>query len=254
MRVNLFKNIKGIQFIQKFIISYKLFHKKTIKQKKNDSKLPISSNIYSLSLALRYLRAIEVGRPAHSSTIELHFRFLQKKRITPLKGYLELPFPARPYIKICVIAYDDIASKAKQAGAIIAGSDDIIEQIIKGEIQFDKCLAHTDALPLLEKISKIPGTKRWMPSIKNGTICSDIDKAIKMAMNGVYFKERNGILQIPLANLHYTDSKIQSNLRLFLEHIGFFNKKKQPKINPKYVKIVLSSPHGMGIVLDPLSI
>ncbi|KAG4306121.1 hypothetical protein PORY_000109 [Pneumocystis oryctolagi] len=249
--------------------------KSTKKSKKKTISIP-PPNMLPLPLALRYLRAAEVGRSAKSSTIELHLRMQRKKGSVPLKGTLKLPRPAKPYLRVCVIAEGEEAQIAKKEGAAIVGSNDVIEKILQGQIEFDVCIAHKDTFHLLEKVSKVPGSKRWMPSIKNGTVCSEVGKVVNMTINGIHFKEKDvcsevgkvvnmtingihfkekdGLIQIPLGNAHYSDSEIRSNLRSFLEHIGVFDRKKAAKVNKNVSEIVLSSSHGMGIILDPLSI
>ncbi|EMR10291.1 hypothetical protein PNEG_01552 [Pneumocystis murina B123] len=212
------------------------------------------SNVLSFPLALRYLRASEVGWPHKSSTIEVHLRLFRKKRTSPLKGQLELPFPIRRQLRICVIAEGDHAQEAIDSGAIIAGSDDVIKNILEGHINFDTCLAHKDSSYLLEKVSGVPGSKRWMPNVKNGTICSEIGKAVKMKMNCIHFQEKDGVIRVPIGKAHFTDSEIRSNLLLFLEHIKVIRKKDTMKKKSPIAEIVLSSSHGMGIVLDPYSI
>lgn len=230
------------------------FRKKTTKRGKQDSVLISTPNLFPLPLALRYLRAIEVGWPSRSSTVELYLRLHRKKRSMPLKGQLELPLPVRPHLKICVIAEGNPAKEAKELGVPIVGSEDIIKKILQNDINFDICLSHPDVFPLLEKVSKVPGAKRWMPSVKNGTVCSEIGRAIKMTMNGVRFREKDGVIRVPIGNICFTDSEIRSNLRMFLEHIGSFRKKGSAKTKSLITEIVLSSSHGMGIILDPRSI
>ncbi|KAG5513720.1 hypothetical protein PMAC_000758 [Pneumocystis sp. 'macacae'] len=248
------KNVKNISFYERHRFSFVFFREKSTKKDKQKLIQEPQSNMLPLPLALRYLRATEVGWPEKSSTIELHLRVKREKRVTPLKGKVKLELPAKPHLKVCAIAEGDAARVAKESGATIVGSSDIIEKILQGQVKFDVCIAHTDSFPLLEKLIKIPGAKRWMPSIKKGTVCSEIGDVINMTINGVQYKEKNGVIQVPLGCARYSDSEIRSNLRLFLEHIGFFNRKRVKKISKNIAEIVLSSTHGMGIVLDPLSI
>ncbi|KTW29728.1 hypothetical protein T552_00935 [Pneumocystis carinii B80] len=248
VRINRIQKFPGIRFFAFF------FREKSTKKRKRDFVLTPMPNVLPFPMALRYLRASEVGWPNRSSTIEVHLRLFRKKRALPLKGQLMLPFPIRPGLRICVISEGHYTQEAIDSGAVIAGSDEVIKDIIQGHINFDICIAHKDSSHLLEKISGVPGSKNWMPSVKNGTICTDIGKAVKIKMNGIDFQEKNGVIRVPIAKASFSDSEIRSNLLLFLEHIGVIRKKEVIKSKSPIAEIVLSSSHGMGIILDPHSI
>ncbi|CCJ28457.1 unnamed protein product [Pneumocystis jirovecii] len=195
------KNIENSRFYMENPFFCVFFRRKSTKIDKQ--KVPYKSppNMLPLPLALRYLRAAEVGWPEKSSTIELHLRVKREKRSIPLKGSVKLPLPAKPHLRICAIAEGDAADVARKSGATMVGSNDIIEKILQGQVKFDICIAHIDSFPLLEKIAKVPGAKRWMPSAKKGTVCSEIGDVINMTANGVQYKEKNGLIQVPLGSV-----------------------------------------------------
>ncbi|QSL64891.1 hypothetical protein MERGE_002195 [Pneumocystis wakefieldiae] len=200
------RGLGGMRFFPFF------FRQKSTKKRKQDPGLTFMPNVLSLPLALRYLRASEAGWPRESSTIEVHLRLSRKKRASPLKGQLELPFPFRCRLRICVIAEGDHVQEALDSGAIVAGSDDVVKNILEGRVDFDVCLAHKDSSHLLEKVSRVPGSKRWMPSLKNGTISGEIGKAVKMKMNCIHFQEKEGVIRVPIGKAHFTDSEIQKTI------------------------------------------
>lgn len=245
---------RKFSFLSEYRFFFVFLRRKSTKKIKQSSISSSSLHMLPLPLALQYLRAAEVGWPYKSSTVELHLRLCRSKRTVTLKGHLALPHPIWPDRKVCVIAKGDAAQNAKDAGASIVGSDDIIEEILQGRVNFDTCLAHPDAFPLLKKVSQMPGAKRWMPSVRNGTVCSEMGEAVKMMINGVRFKEKDYVIRAPLGKIHFTDSEIRSNLRVFLEYIESFKKNNTIKVKPRIEEIVLSSSHGMGIVLDPRSV
>ncbi len=167
-----------------------------------------------------------------------------------LRGMTELPHGTGVKLRVAVFAKDAKAEEARKAGADIVGSDDLAEKVMKGEIDFDRCIATPDMMMLLGKLGKILGPKGLMPNPKLGTVTMDVTKAIASAKGGSieYRAEKTGIVQAGVGKASFTEDKLVENINAFIDTI----KRARPSgAKGNYLKkITLSSTMGPGVKID----
>lgn len=163
--------------------------------------------------ALRYIRAAEVGRPAHATTISLEMRIVADRGVPKINGTCRLPRPLDEE-RICVLTgSSELAEQARKAGASLVGSDNIINQIKEtGETPFDRVYATPDVMSRVNQIARILGPKGLMPNVKRGTVTNDIFDAVQAARGEMSFKQHDTLLRIPVARASYPDTDIVRNI------------------------------------------
>lgn len=167
-----------------------------------------------------------------------------------VRGMIELPHGTGATIRVAVFAKDDKAKEALAAGADIVGADDLAEKILKGEIDFDRCIATPDMMPLVGRLGKVLGPKGLMPNPKLGTVTPDVKRAVESAKGGAieYRAEKAGIVQAGVGKASFGEAELADNIRAFVAEIL---RVKPAGARGTYVKkISLSSTMGPGLKLD----
>ena len=164
-----------------------------------------------------------------------------------VRGTINLPNGSGKKIKVAVFAKDKNAEDAKENGADIIGSDDLVQKIQDGFLDFDRVIASPDLMGSVSKVAKILGPKGLMPNPKMGTVTPNIGEAVKLAKSGqVQFKtEKNGIVQAGIAKSNFDAKSIVENIKSFVDNI-----KKSKPLGAKGTfikKISLSSTMGVSI-------
>ena len=126
-----------------------------------------------------------------------------------VRGTVNLPNGSGKKIKVAVFAIDKNAENAKKEGADVIGSDDLVQKIQDGFLDFDRVIASPDMMSSVSKVAKILGPKGLMPNPKMGTVTPNIGEAVKLAKSGqVQFKtEKNGIVQAGIAKSNFDAKK-----------------------------------------------
>jgi large subunit ribosomal protein L1 len=170
-----------------------------------------------------------------------------------VRGMVELPNGTGATVRVAVFAKDEKAEEAKKAGADIVGAEDLMEKVQAGELDFDRCIATPDMMPLVGRVGKILGPRGLMPNPKLGTVTPDVAKAVESAKGGaVEFRaEKAGIVHAGVGKFSFDEKKIAENVRAF---IGAIQKARPSGAKGTYIKkITLSSTMGPGIKVDPAS-
>ncbi len=152
--------------------------------------------------------------------------------------------------RVLVICKDERIAEAKNAGADIAGSTEVLEDIKAGKINFDVCIATPDMMGLVGGVARILGPKGLMPNPKLGTVTTDITTAIKNAKSGqVEFRvEKAGIIHAGIGKLSFSVNDLLNNVRIFVSAI---QKAKPTGAKGTYVEgLHLSSTMGPSIKVD----
>lgn len=171
-----------------------------------------------------------------------------------VRGVTELPHGTGAVVRVAVFAKDAKAAEAKAAGADVVGADDLAEEVMKGNINFDRCIATPDMMPLIAKIGKILGPRGLMPNPKLGTVTMDVKKAVESSKGGaVEFRAaKDGIVHARVGKASFEAGKLAENIRAF---IGAINRAKPAGAKGVYLKkITLSSTMGPGVKVDLQSI
>nr|UAD88934.1 ribosomal protein L1 [Gracilariopsis chorda] len=167
-----------------------------------------------------------------------------------LRATVILPKGTGKIIRVAVVTNETKTSEAILAGADIAGGKDLIEEITKGRLDFDKLIATPDVMLSIAKLGKVLGPKGLMPSPKAGTITNDLTKTIKEFKSGKleYRVDRTGILHIPFGKLNFTTEELYSNLITLQQSI---DKNRPQGAKGKYWKTAyISSTMGPSIPLN----
>lgn len=167
-----------------------------------------------------------------------------------VRGVTELPHGTGATVRVAVFAKDAKAAEALAAGADIVGADDLAEEVMKGNINFDRCIATPDMMPLMAKLGKVLGPRGLMPNPKLGTVTMDVKKAVESSKGGaVEFRaEKSGIVQARVGKATFTQAQLADNIRAF---VGAINRAKPAGAKGAYIKKVsLSSTMGPGIKIE----
>jgi large subunit ribosomal protein L1 len=167
-----------------------------------------------------------------------------------VRGVVELPNGSGRNVRVAVFAKDAKAEEAKAAGADIVGAEELMESVQKGVIDFDRCIATPDMMPLVGRLGKILGPRNLMPNPRVGTVTADVAAAINAAKGGsVEFRaEKAGIVQAGVGKTSFDEKKIEENIRAFVTAVL---KAKPSGAKGTYVtRVTMSSTMGPGVKLD----
>ncbi|MBU9697179.1 50S ribosomal protein L1 [Rhodobacteraceae bacterium HSP-20] len=167
-----------------------------------------------------------------------------------VRGVVQLPNGTGKTVRVAVFARGAKADEAKAAGADIVGAEDLMETIMGGKIEFDRCIATPDLMPLVGRLGKILGPRNLMPNPKVGTVTMDVKTAVEAAKGGeVQFKvEKAGVIHGGVGKVSFDAEKLAQNIRAFVDAV---NKAKPAGAKGAYLKKVsLSSTMGPGVSVD----
>jgi large subunit ribosomal protein L1 len=167
-----------------------------------------------------------------------------------VRGVVNLPNGTGKTVRVAVFARGAKADEAKAAGAEIVGAEDLMERIQGGTIDFDRCIATPDMMPIVGRLGKILGPRNLMPNPKVGTVTMDVATAVKNAKGGeVQFKvEKAGVIHAGVGKVSFAPEKLAENVRAFVDAV---NRAKPSGAKGTYLKKVsISSTMGPGVSVD----
>src|SRR5574340_706350 len=200
--------------------------------------------------------AKEIALANFDETVEVHFRLGVDTRQADqqVRGSVSLPAGTGKTVRVAVFAQGDKAKEAEEAGADIVGSDDLVEKISGGFLDFDATVATPDMMSKVGRLGKILGPRGLMPNPRLGTVTMDVRGAVQAAKAGqVEFRaEKAGIVHAGIGKASFADDKLLENARAFVDAI---QKAKPSGAKGTYVKRVsLSSSMGPGVHVDVSSL
>ena len=170
-----------------------------------------------------------------------------------VRGVVSLPNGTGKTVRVAVFARGEKADEAKEAGADVVGAEDLMETVQGGTIEFDRCIATPDMMPIVGRLGKILGPRNLMPNPKVGTVTMDVADAVKNAKGGeVQFRvEKKGIVHAGVGKASFDEAKLVENIRAFM---GAVTRAKPAGAKGTYLKkISLSSTMGPGVSVDVTS-
>jgi large subunit ribosomal protein L1 len=168
-----------------------------------------------------------------------------------VRGTLTLPHGTGRTTRVAVFAQGDKAREAQEAGADVVGAQDLVERVLKGEIDFDVSVATPDMMSEVGKAGRVLGPRGLMPNPKAGTVTMDIAKAVEDIKGGKleYRTDRQGNLHLVIGKRSFDEPKLVENYQSVIEEVL---RAKPSAAKGKYVKsVTLSTTMGPGIPIDP---
>ena len=167
-----------------------------------------------------------------------------------VRGMVSLPAGTGKDVKVAVICKDDKVAEATAAGADMAGSEAIIEDIKAGKINFDVCIATPDMMGVVGQVARVLGPKGLMPNPKLGTVTADIATAVKNAKGGQveYRVEKAGLVHAGVGKISFTEVDLLTNAKVFVDSVV---KAKPSAAKGTYLKgVYLSSTMGPSLKVN----
>lgn len=169
-----------------------------------------------------------------------------------VRGTVVLPNGVGKTVRVAVFAKGEKEKEALDAGADVAGGDDLVEKVRQGWLEFDKAVATPDMMGSVGKLGRVLGPRGMMPNAKLGTVTFDVARAVSEIKAGkIDFKvEKAGIVHVPIGKVSFGVEKLAENLAAFFEAIL---RLKPPASKGSYVRsIAVSSTMGPGVKVDPV--
>jgi large subunit ribosomal protein L1 len=186
-------------------------------------------------------------------TVEVSFRLGidTRKQDQALRGTVSLPHGTGRSVRVAVFAQGEKAREARDAGADLVGAGELIEQVMKGEIDFDAAIAAPDMMAEVGKAGRVLGPRGLMPNPKTGTVTNDIAKAVADIKGGriEYRADRTGILHMIIGKKSFEERALLEN---YLAAVDEVLKVKPSSAKGRYIEsLVVSSTMGPGVRIDP---
>jgi large subunit ribosomal protein L1 len=202
---------------------------------------------YTVEEAVKLIKAAAIAKFDETVEVAVNLGVDPKYADQMVRGVVNLPNGTGRTVRVAVFAKGPKADEAKAAGADIVGAEDLAEQVQKGEIDFDRCIATPDMMGVVGKLGKVLGPRGLMPNPKVGTVTMDLKTAVKDAKGGaVEFRvEKAGIVQAGVGKASFTEEAIVQNIKAFVDSVV---KARPTGAKGTYVKkISLSSTMGPGL-------
>jgi large subunit ribosomal protein L1 len=167
-----------------------------------------------------------------------------------VRGVVSLPNGTGKSVRVGVFARGPKAEEAEKAGADVVGAEDLMEAVQAGKIDFDRCIATPDMMPIVGRLGKVLGPRGLMPNPKLGTVTMDVATAVANAKGGeVQFRaEKGGVVHAGIGKVSFDEGKLVENAKAFISAV---NKARPTGAKGTYVKkVVLTSTMGRGVTID----
>ena len=203
--------------------------------------------IYDIEEAVKLVKARATAKFDETIEIAINLGVDPRHADQMVRGVVALPNGTGRNQRVAVFAKGAKAEEAKAAGADVVGAEDLAEQVSKGEIDFDRCIATPDMMGVVGRLGKVLGPRGLMPNPKVGTVTMDVAAAVKAAKGGaVEFRvEKAGIVQAGVGKASFGEDALVQNVRTFVDSV--VKAKPQGAKGTYLKKISLSSTMGPGV-------
>ncbi len=209
---------------------------------------------YSLEEAVKLVKERATAKFDETVEVAMNLGVDPRHADQVVRGVVQLPNGTGRTVRVAVFAKGEKADEARAAGADIVGAEDLAEEIQKGKIDFDRCIATPDMMPLVGRLGKILGPRGLMPNPKVGTVTPNVAEAVKAAKGGaVEFRvEKAGIIHAGVGKASFPEEALIENIKAFTDAVA---KAKPSGAKGTYVKrIAISSTQGPGVRVEPQSV
>jgi large subunit ribosomal protein L1 len=209
------------------------------------------TKLYPLTEAVNLVK--ERAKAKFDETIEIAMNLGVDPRHADqmVRGVVALPNGTGRSVRVAVFARGAKADEAKAAGADVVGAEDLVEKVQGGTIDFDRCIATPDLMPLVGRLGKVLGPRGMMPNPKVGTVTMDVTAAIKASKGGsVEFRvEKAGIIHAGVGKASFPADKLVENIKAFADAV---QKAKPAGAKGQYInRVAVSSTMGPGVKVEP---
>jgi len=207
--------------------------------------------LYSIDDAVKMIK--ERAKAKFDETIEIAMNLGVDPRHADqmVRGVVNLPNGSGRSARVAVFARGIKADEARAAGADIVGAEDLVEKVQGGNVDFDRCIATPDLMPLVGRLGKVLGPRGIMPNPKVGTVTMDVATAIRGAKGGsVEFRvEKAGIVQAGVGKASFSADQLVANIKAFADAV---QKAKPPGAKGHFInRVAVSSTMGPGVKVEP---
>lgn len=212
------------------------------------------TKLYPLNDAIKLVRERAKAKFDESVEIAMNLGVDPKHADQMVRGVVNLPNGTGRVLRVAVFARGAKADEAKAAGADIVGAEELVTIVQGGTIDFDRCIATPDMMPLVGRLGKVLGPRGLMPNPKVGTVTMDVTAAVKASKGGaVEFRvEKAGIVQGTIGKASFDDGKLVENIKAFVDAVS---KAKPAGSKGTYIqRVALSSTQGPGVKIDVASL
>ena len=212
------------------------------------------TKLYKLDEAVKLVKSNASVKFDETVEIAINLGVDPKHADQMVRGVVNLPNGTGRTLRVGVFARGAKADEARAAGADVVGAEDLVAAVQGGAIEFDRCIATPDMMPLVGRLGKVLGPRGLMPNPKVGTVTMDVTAAVKASKGGaVEFRaEKAGIVQGSVGKASFDAAKLAENVLAFVEAV---NKAKPAGAKGSYLqRAALSSTMGPGVKLDLASV
>jgi large subunit ribosomal protein L1 len=209
---------------------------------------------YTVEEAVKLIKSRATAKFDETIELSLNLGVDPKHADQMVRGVVSLPSGSGRSQRVAVFAKGAKAEEAKKAGADLVGAEDLAEQVNKGVIDFDRCIATPDMMGIVGRLGKVLGPRNLMPNPKVGTVTMDVTQAVKDAKGGaVEFRvEKAGIVQAGVGKASFSEDAIIANVKAFIDSVM---KAKPSGSKGHYMKkISISSTMGPGVKIALASV
>jgi large subunit ribosomal protein L1 len=212
------------------------------------------TKLYPIQDAVKLIK--ERAKAKFDETIEISMNLGVDPRHADqmVRGVCNLPNGSGRTVRVAVFARGAKADESKAAGADIVGAEELFEVVNGGTIEFDRCIATPDMMPLVGRLGKVLGPRGLMPNPKVGTVTMDVKGAVEAAKGGaVEFRvEKAGIVHAGIGKASFDEGKLVENIKAFADAVS---KAKPTGAKGTYIqRVAVSSTMGPGVKVDPASV
>ena len=206
--------------------------------------------LYSVDEAVKLIKQNAKAKFDETIEVALNLGVDPRHADQMVRGTVNLPHGTGKSLRVAVFAKGDKAEEAKAAGADVVGADDLAQAVQGGEINFDRCIATPDMMPVVGRLGRVLGPRGLMPNPKLGTVTPNVKEAVEAAKGGqVQFRvEKAGIVHGGVGKASFDEAKLTENVRAFVDAVA---KAKPSGAKGTYMKrVAISSTMGAGVHLD----
>ncbi len=208
------------------------------------------SNAYAIEEAVKLIKELCTAKFDETVEVAMNLGVDPRHADQNVRGVISLPHGTGKSVRVAVFAKGDKADEARAAGAEVVGAEDLAEQIQAGKIDFERCIATPDMMPVVGRLGRILGPRGMMPNPKLGSVTNDVAAAIQATKGGqVEFRvEKAGIVHAGVGKASFEEVALVENVKAF---VGAISRAKPTGAKGTYIKrVALSSTMGPGLKVD----